>query len=144
LKSHAHTSYRSVCYAAAESCAEGVRLPFEVTACTDAEGPRGLTFQIYHTEKLTRALLPDVSSSPKYPQEYEHFLCAGDGGKFVQVVRGLAADFEFAVVMPVDLHYAYKPRFQYSNTSELHRVCQGEDILWSHANLEHSYSIIMG
>jgi hypothetical protein len=36
-------------------------------------------------------------SSKVSTTEYEHFLCAKDGGKFVPVVGELAADFEFAV-----------------------------------------------
>src|SRR6267142_1220353 len=40
LTSHAHTSYRSACYAATESCAEGVRLPFEVTEVWLVKTPR--------------------------------------------------------------------------------------------------------
>lgn len=71
-------------------------------ACKVAE-TGGCTFQIYHSiEKLTRALLRTMSSKVS-TTEYEHFFCAEDGGKFVvQVVRELAADFEFAVV--INLH----------------------------------------
>src|SRR6266850_5740126 len=69
LTSHAHTSYRSACYAAAESCAEGVRLPFEVTEVWLVKSPR-------LGAAPSKSIIPSKNSPghssgrcpPKYPQ----------------------------------------------------------------------------
>jgi len=112
-------------------------------ACKDAEtgGFTGFTFQIYHSiEKLTRALLR--TCPPKYPQPSTSIFFARrmEASSLFKLSESLRLTSSSRGHKPTP-HDAYKPRFQYSNISELRRVCQGEYILW-HANPEHSY--IMG